>query len=225
MLDYLIYFFAAVLAVMGMTVTLYPPMSEKAKRNWIVGFGLASLLLVGVQVELTRQNKHLEAANELRVAESVQREKDMGQKLDLVLEKVNPNAMTSIEQEKANTNYIEVRQQVQQETRPKSRLSLKQKARVLSSELLKFVADRDKQIDVQSATFEQDVKNIPAYTQETMNIYTQQFSARVLALRDELMAAGADGLDSRFIFENPANLIDMKEIALKIGAAAEKLPE
>lgn len=47
---------ASALAFMGMYVTLHPPDTDSAKRNWKIGFGLVALLACAVTVWQTKRN-------------------------------------------------------------------------------------------------------------------------------------------------------------------------
>jgi hypothetical protein len=104
--------------------------------------------------------------------------------------------------------------------------SLKQRALTLSDEVLRFLLDRRAHEPPmpERATWHRDTKAMIGYVGETMARYSLRFASRVIATRNELVAAGLSDPELDSFYEHPTNPIGVRIVAERIGALAQGLP-
>ena len=121
---------------------------------------------------------------------------------------------------------------------PPSDAELKRYCELLSTELYQFFADRNRddpskrlRLGVQQATTEEEKQRVwqneieedRRYYEETMNLYQQKFEGSVLAVFTALRQRGWCDPEDRQRFESAINLVDIREIAQRLGAIGNQL--
>jgi hypothetical protein len=111
-------------------------------------------------------------------------------------------------------------------TEKSGRPSLKAKASLLSSQILRFLSDRTKSepSSPRPEYWNEDTEKIIEYFSETVNLFPLQFGARVIAIRNEFVEQDLQNKELDKFYEHPTNLIGMRIVAERIGALAERLP-
>ncbi len=103
---------------------------------------------------------------------------------------------------------------------------LKIKSKILSSDILGFILqrERDNPIYIRTGDWKKETETQSRYSTETMGLYSKQFAARVIATRNLLAKQGLVDQELDRFYEHPTNPIGIRTVGERIGALAEQLP-
>ncbi len=107
--------------------------------------------------------------------------------------------------------------------------SLKNKALLLSKEILLFLGERQanepESVVDRMLSWDRDFDKPIKYSQETMSIYSERFGARVNEMRNAFAREGLKDEQLDRFFEHPTNPTSIRIIGERIGALAEQLKQ
>ncbi len=139
--------------------------------------------------------------------------------------------LTHFQQVETTLNSLLVAQQrlARIEARPKAitpESTLKQRAATLSVDILNFLVQRNSNEPSlpRPETWGQDTDRMLRYFKGTMDLYSKQFGARVIAIRNQFAQQGLTDKELDQFYEHPTNPIGIRIVGERIGALAEQLP-
>lgn len=101
--------------------------------------------------------------------------------------------------------------------------TLKERALLLSTQILKFVSDLKEPPSPKPDTWTKDVQASNDYYLQTKKMFSLNFGAKVISIHDELKENGLEDNELNIFYENPTNPLGMTRVGERIGALALKL--
>jgi hypothetical protein len=195
------------MAVLGGISQVRPPRSQDAVELYVVSFVI--LGLIGVTMIVWQS--HRSQVSERKTQEF---QKALVDEVSQLRE-----SSTRVETSLANvTNQLAG-------VRGAPETSLKRRALQLSADILQFISERNHNEPPLPgpATWKEDTDRLIRYSRETMDLYSQQFGARVIATRNELAGRGLNDAELDRFYEHPTNPIGVRIVGERIGALAIRL--
>jgi hypothetical protein len=109
-------------------------------------------------------------------------------------------------------------------------ISLKKRASDLSAEILSFLVERQRNeprppIPMTREASDKYFSEVVAYLNQTMAVYAQQFTTRVMSIREGFLKQGIKDADLDEWYKNPTNTHGIEIIAGRIGILADMLKQ
>ena len=105
--------------------------------------------------------------------------------------------------------------------------TLKNRALALSKEILGFLLDRQRLEPSmpRSDSWANDTEKIVRYSTDTNGLFSRNYGAKVIAVRNEFAARGIADPELDSFYEHPTNMIGMRIVGERIGALGERISE
>jgi len=219
---------AAISGVLAIVVTFHTPRSTVGKIAWLLIF--AGLGITAIVASIAQQNLVVKKEEEQRKSQD-QMTKDFAYMQGQMTALVRFTSKPAPPNEEARRLAL-VLERLESEIRSGRRseqadpkLNLKKRGLILSSEILRYLGDREKAAPPlpRRETWQEDTDKIIRYFQETMSIYSQKFAGRVLAIHNEFAELGLRTEELDRFYEHPTNPLGVKAVGEQIGALSERI--